>query len=70
MVEGRRYEMANMLDLKPEDFDAVVIAGGFAPDILRREPKIVDFVNGAPIRRASRSVRSVTLPGCRSLPES
>jgi protease I len=44
MVAGRRYEMADMLDLKPEDFDAVVIAGGFSPDILRREPRIVDFV--------------------------
>jgi protease I len=44
MVEGRRFELADMLTLKPEDFDAVVIPGGFSPDILRREPKIVDFV--------------------------
>ncbi len=47
MVQGRRYEVADMLALKPEDFDAVVIPGGFAPDILRREPYIVDFVRRA-----------------------
>ncbi len=38
MVEGRRFEVADMADiftLKPENFDAVVIPGGFAPDILR-----------------------------------
>ncbi|MCC5988747.1 MAG: type 1 glutamine amidotransferase [Pararhodobacter sp.] len=44
MVEGNRYVIKNMTDLVPEDFDAVVIPGGFAPDILRREPKIVAFV--------------------------
>jgi protease I len=44
MVVGRRFEVADMLTLKAEDFDAVVIAGGFSPDILRREPYIVDFV--------------------------
>lgn len=44
MVQGRRYELADMLTLNPEDFDAVVIPGGFSPDILRREPYIVDFV--------------------------
>jgi protease I len=33
--------------MKPEDFDAVVIPGGFAPDILRREPYIVDFIRRA-----------------------
>jgi protease I len=44
MVEGRRYRVRDMLDLKPESFDAVVIPGGFSPDILRREPRIVSFV--------------------------
>jgi len=47
MVTGRRFEIADMLTLKPEDYDAVVIPGGFAPDILRREPYIVDFVRRA-----------------------
>jgi protease I len=47
MVTGRRFDLADMMTLKPEDFDAVVIPGGFAPDILRREPYIVDFVRRA-----------------------
>jgi protease I len=47
MVEGRRYSVRDMLDLKPESFDAVVIPGGFSPDILRREPRIVSFVQRA-----------------------
>jgi len=44
MVEGRRFEVADILTLKPENFDAVVIPGGFAPDILRREPYVLDFL--------------------------
>ena len=28
----------------PKDFDGVIIPGGFAPDILRRYAKIVEFV--------------------------
>jgi protease I len=44
MVEGHRYTVRDMLDLKPQSFDAVVIPGGFSPDILRREPRIVSFV--------------------------
>jgi protease I len=44
MVEGRRYEVVDALAIKAEDFDAVVIPGGFCPDILRREPYILNFV--------------------------
>lgn len=44
MVEGKRFTMRTMTDLAADDFDAVVIPGGFAPDILRREPRIVGFV--------------------------
>jgi protease I len=44
MVEGKRFVVRDMLSLEPENFDAVLIPGGFSPDILRREPKIVDFV--------------------------
>ena len=47
MVEGRRFTVADMLTLKQEEFDAVVIPGGFSPDMLRREPVIVDFVRQA-----------------------
>jgi len=31
-------------DIKASDYDGVIIPGGFAPDILRRYPKIVSFV--------------------------
>jgi len=44
MVEGRRYEVQEALTIKAEDFDAIVIPGGFCPDILRREPYILNFV--------------------------
>lgn len=30
--------------VKADNFDAVVVPGGFAPDYLRREPKIIDFI--------------------------
>jgi len=32
--------------VKPADFDAVVIPGGWAPDSLRRSEEVVDFVRG------------------------
>jgi len=44
MVEGRLYQLADMLTLDPDSFDGLLIPGGFSPDILRREPRIVDFV--------------------------
>ncbi len=31
-------------EVKPEDFDALVIPGGFSPDRLRAQPPAVDFV--------------------------
>ncbi|MFW6202855.1 MAG: type 1 glutamine amidotransferase domain-containing protein [Marinilabilia sp.] len=31
-------------DLKADDFDGVVIPGGYAPDKLRRYPEVLDFV--------------------------
>lgn len=30
--------------VKPTDFDAVIIPGGYAPDHMRRSPEMVDFV--------------------------
>ena len=30
--------------VKPEEFDGVIIPGGYAPDILRRYPEVIDFV--------------------------
>lgn len=37
-------EEASIDKVKIQDFDAVVIPGGFAPDILRRYPKVNNFV--------------------------
>lgn len=31
-------------DLKAENIDGIIIPGGFAPDYLRREPAVIDFV--------------------------
>ena len=31
-------------DLNPDDFDGLVIPGGYAPDKLRRYPEVLDFV--------------------------
>ncbi len=33
-------------DLNPNDFDAVVVPGGWAPDKLRRDPGVLDLVRG------------------------
>ncbi len=35
---------ARIRDAKPEDFDAMIIPGGYAPDLLRRDPEILSFV--------------------------
>jgi protease I len=34
----------SMEDVKAEDFDGVIIPGGFAPDFLRRYDKVIQFV--------------------------
>lgn len=33
-------------DVSPEDFDAVVVPGGFAPDFLRRHAAVLNLVRG------------------------
>ena len=45
--EGYRYVTKPMAELRLEDVDAVVIPGGFAPDVLRRDPAAVEFVRAA-----------------------
>ncbi|ELK46750.1 type 1 glutamine amidotransferase domain-containing protein [Halobacillus sp. ACCC02827] len=35
---------ASIDDVKPDDFDALLIPGGFSPDILRADDKFVSFV--------------------------
>lgn len=37
-------EEMKISDAKVSDFDAVIIPGGYAPDLLRRDRKIIDFV--------------------------
>ena len=33
-------------DVKPDDFDLLVIPGGFAPDFIRRHESVLEFVRG------------------------
>ncbi len=35
---------AAIRDMRAEDFDALLVPGGFAPDKLRRDPKVLDLV--------------------------
>ncbi|MCX7795365.1 MAG: type 1 glutamine amidotransferase [bacterium] len=42
--EGYRYDVKEATELSPDDYDAVIIPGGFSPDYLRREPKVTEFV--------------------------
>ncbi len=35
---------ASIEDVDPNDFDGVIIPGGFAPDFMRRYPSMIDFV--------------------------
>lgn len=37
---------ASIDEVKVDEFEAVIIPGGYAPDILRRHKKLVDFVAG------------------------
>lgn len=47
-VEGKHGTKINIdksiADVKPEDFDALFIPGGFSPDQLRADQRFVDFV--------------------------
>lgn len=45
--EGNRYTTRPVGELKIEDFDAVVVPGGFCPDNLRRDPDAVALVREA-----------------------
>lgn len=56
--EGYPVEaQAAVRDLRPADFDAVVIPGGYAPDILRRFDEINRFV--ADMYRAKKTVAAI-----------
>lgn len=45
--EGVRYAIRDLAQVKPEDFDAVMIPGGFSPDHLRVVPEVLSFVKRA-----------------------
>lgn len=47
-VEGKKGEASvtidqGIADAKPEDFDALLIPGGFSPDKLRKDDRFLDF---------------------------
>jgi protease I len=45
--EGYRYTTKAMAELHLDEVHGVIIPGGFAPDVLRRDPKAVEFVRQA-----------------------
>lgn len=47
LPEGSLYTMRPIADLRLAELDAVVIPGGFCPDILRRDPTTVQLVRDA-----------------------
>jgi protease I len=47
LKEGNRYITQPVVELNAEDFDAVIVPGGFCPDNLRRDPRAVSLVRNA-----------------------
>jgi protease I len=45
LEEGVRWDHCEPADLSAEDFDAVVVPGGFAPDAVRLDPATLTFVS-------------------------
>lgn len=41
----------SIFNVRADDYDAIVITGGFAPDYLRRTPAFIDFVRDAGIKK-------------------
>lgn len=49
-TSGHGYEVTADMganEARVEDFDAVVVPGGYAPDLMRRNPAMVELVRGA-----------------------
>jgi len=44
---GVRYVVKDIEEVKPEDFDAIIIPGGFSPDHLRIDERVLNFVRRA-----------------------
>lgn len=47
MAEGERYTVTAFDDLSLEDFDVLLLPGGFSPDHLRTHEPVVEFVREA-----------------------
>lgn len=45
--EGNRYVTRPVDEVRSDDFDAVIVPGGFCPDNLRRDPAVVELVRQA-----------------------
>jgi protease I len=45
--KGVRYVIRRLEEVKPEEFDAIVIPGGFSPDHLRVRREVLEFVRRA-----------------------
>jgi protease I len=45
--EGIRYAIREINQVKPIDFDAIIIPGGFSPDRLRIIKEVIDFIKEA-----------------------
>ncbi|HHY47860.1 MAG TPA: type 1 glutamine amidotransferase [Firmicutes bacterium] len=55
--EGRRFDLKPIADMNPDDYDALIVPGGFSPDYLRRDPKTLEFVRG--IHKLNRPIASI-----------
>ncbi len=45
--EGQRYVVRSLSEVKPDEFDAILIPGGFSPDALRTREEVLRFVKEA-----------------------
>jgi len=45
--EGERYVIKDLSEVRPDEFDAIIIPGGFSPDHLRVDERVLDFVRRA-----------------------
>lgn len=45
--EGIRYVIKRLEEVKPEEFDAIILPGGFSPDHLRVKREVLEFVKRA-----------------------
>ena len=57
LAEGNRYSVQSIWEMNPEEFDAVVIPGGLAPDFLRIDDKTLEFA--AAIHRAGKILAAI-----------